>query len=133
MIEQRGDSVVIQGRALLGEVYRSVLNHIAHRRVNGTPSDDLRQLAKMLYRAYMSSQRHEFDSAADTPTDWNSQQSRADWVSTAEAADILQVSQRSVQRLAKAPGGLEAIRVGRTYMIRAAPLLALAQQRKQAS
>ena len=57
MIEQHGDSVTIRGRPLLGEVYRSVLDHITQRRTNGAPSDDLRQLARLLYRAYVSSQR----------------------------------------------------------------------------
>ena len=38
MIEQRGDSVVITGRPLLGEVYRAVQLGIAHRRANGVPS-----------------------------------------------------------------------------------------------
>ena len=60
MIEQHGDRVVVQGKQLLGELYRAVLNHIGHRHANGAPSDDLRQAAKMLYRAYeMSPLRHE--------------------------------------------------------------------------
>ncbi len=132
MIIQRGDSVVIQGKQLLGETYRSVLDHIARRRTNGTPSDDLRQLAKALFRAYnMSPQRHEIDSGADDRPSSSNQQSRDDWITTGEAALLLGMSRRSVQRLARAPGGLEAIRVGRTYAIRSAPLLAL--QRKKAS
>ena len=43
-----------------------MLDHIAGRHTNGTPSDDLRQVAKALFRAYnMSPQRHEIDSGAD--------------------------------------------------------------------
>jgi excisionase family DNA binding protein len=130
MITQHGDSVTITGRPLLGAVYRSTLSHIAHRRANGAPSDDLRQLARLLYRAYMSPQRHEVAPAADDQPRWDHQQSRDDWVTTAEAANLLGLSRRSVQRLARAPDGLDAIRVGRTYMLRLAPVLALAKERR---
>ena len=46
MIEQRGDSIVITGRSMLGALYRSVLLGVAHRRANGVPSGDLQQLAR---------------------------------------------------------------------------------------
>ena len=62
-----------------------MLNHIAHRRANGTPSDELRQLAKALYRAYnMSPQRHELTTGADTPAGSKSQDD--DLISVGEAA-----------------------------------------------
>jgi excisionase family DNA binding protein len=131
MITQQSDSVVISGRPLLGEVYRAVLNHIAHRRANGTPSDDLRQLAKMLYRAYLSPARHGIDSAADTPAGSKGQDD--DLISVGEAAHILGLSRRSVQRMCADPGGLSAIRIGHTWALRRSVVLALAQQRKQAS
>ena len=131
MIEQRGDSVTVTGRQLLGEIYRSVLDHIAHRRANGTPSYELRQLAKMLYRAYMSPPRHELATGADTPAGSKSQDD--DLISVGEAALILGLSRRSVQRMAADPGGLSAVRIGHTWALRRSVVLAHAQQRKQAS
>ncbi len=131
MIEQRGDSVTITGRQLLGEVYRATLNHISRRRSSGASSDDLRQLAKLLYRAYMSPQRHEIDTAADTPASSKSQDD--DLISVGEAALILVLSRRSVQRMAADPGGLSAVRIGHTWALRRSVVLALAQQRRQAS
>ncbi len=128
MIEQHGDSVTISGRPLLGEIYRAVLNHIAHRRANGTPSDDLRQLAKLLYRAYMSSQRHEIATRTDDQPCWNSQDS--DLIDSAEAARLLTVSRRQAQRLAASGSGHQG---GPVWMYRRAAVLALAQQRKKAT
>lgn len=132
MIEQRGDSVAIQGRPLLGAAYRATLLGIAHRRANGVPSGDLQELARLLYRAYTSPQRHEIASAADTPAGLNGQD-RDSWIATDEAAVLLGRSRRQVQRMARAPGGLDSIRVGRTYAVRLSAVLALAQQRKKAS
>ena len=131
MIEQRGDSVTVTGRPLLGEVYRAVLNHIAHRRANGTPSDDLRQIAKQLYRAYMSPTRHEFDSAADTAA--GSKRQDDDLIGVGEAAVLLGLSRRSVQRLAADPGGLSAVRVGHTWALRRSSVLAYIAQREAAA
>ena len=73
MIIQRDDEVTIQGRALIGAVYHSVLLGIARRRHDGVPSLDLQQLAQSLFRAYMSPTRHELPTGTDTPADWNSQ------------------------------------------------------------
>ena len=130
---QRGDSVAIQGQPLLGAVYRAVLLGIAHRRANGVPGHDLQELARLLYRAYnMSPQRHELDTAADTPEGLKGQD-RDSWIATDEAAVLLGRSRRQVQRMARAPGGLDSIRVGRTYAVRLSAVLALAQQRKKAS
>ena len=129
MIDQRGDSVVITGRPLLGEVYRAVLLGIAHRRANGVPSRDLQAAAQALYRAHMSPPRHELATAAGDQPRWNGQD-RSDLVSVAEAAVILQLSKRQVQRLAKSPGGLGAVRVGHAWMLAKAPVLALAAERR---
>jgi hypothetical protein len=120
MIEQHDDSITVTGRPLLGEVYRAVLSHIAHRRANGAPSDDLRQLAMALYRACVSPQRHEIASAADTPAGWSNQDGGL--IDSAEAARLLAVSRRQAQRLAS---GL-ATRCGRVWLYRRAAVLELA-------
>ena len=130
MITQHGDSVTITGRPLLGAVYRSTLSHIAHRRANGAPSDDLRQLARLLYRAYMSPQRHEVAPAADDEPRWDHQDRATTGSPPPKRPTSLGCRGGSVQRLAAAPGGLDAIRVGRTYMLRLAPVLALAKERR---
>ena len=131
MIEQHDDSVTIVGRNLLAAVYRAVLLGIARRRSNGLPSADLQQLAQTLYRVLTSPQRHEIDSAADTPAGWNSQD--GDLVDSAEAARLLSVGRRQAQRLAATSGADLATRCGAVWLYRRDAVLALAQQRKKAS
>ena len=87
MIEQRGDSIVITGQSMLGRGLPRMLLGIAHRRANGVPSGDLQQLARLLYRAYMSPQRHEIATAADNPACSNGQDRAL--IATATAAEIL--------------------------------------------
>jgi hypothetical protein len=126
MITQRDDSITISGRPMLGAVYRSVLLGVAHRRANGAPSGDLQELARLLYRAYVSPQRHEIATAADTSAGWN-----GELIDSAEAAQLLAVSRRQAQRLA-ASADL-ATRCGPVWLYRRAAVQALAQQRKKAS
>jgi excisionase family DNA binding protein len=125
-----GDSVIVTGRALIGALYRCVLLGVAHRRANGTPSDDLRQLAKLLYRAYTSPQRHEFDQAEADQPGWTGQDP-SDWCSTREAASLLGCSLRQIQRSAGDPGGLPGIRVGRVWLLHRAPVLARKAERER--
>ena len=129
MITQRDDSVTVSGAPLLAAVYHCVLLGIRVRRTNGLPFGDLQQLSRALYRAHTSLQRHEVAPDSDTSPSWGHRQSRDDWCTTGEAAKLLGLSRRSVQRMARAPGGLDAIRVGRTYLLRSAPLLVLAEER----
>jgi hypothetical protein len=125
---QRGDSVTIQGRRLLGAVYRSVLLGVAHRRANGVPSGDLQELARLLYRACTSSQRHELPMGTGTAAGLKGQD--GELIDSAEAARLLAVSRRQAQRLAAS--GL-ATRCGQVWLYRRGAVQALAQQRKQAS
>jgi hypothetical protein len=125
MIEQRDDSVTVSGRPLLGAVYRSVLLGVAHRRANGVPSLDLQQLAKLLYRAYMSPQRHEIATAADDQPCSNSQD--GELIDSAEGAQLLAVSRRQAQRLAANSGADLATRCGQIWLYRRAAVQALKQ------
>lgn len=132
MISQRDDSVTLSGAPLLAATYRCVLLGIRARRADGLPSHDLQQLARALRRAHdVSHQRHEVTSNLDASSCWDHQQTRDDddWCTTGEAAILLGLSRRSVQRMARAPGGPDAIRIGRTYLLRSAPLLVLAEER----
>ncbi len=131
MIEQRDDSITITGRALIGAVYRSVLLGVAHRRANGVPSLDLQQCAQLLYRAYMTPQRHELAPAYNNQPCSESRDSEL--VDSAEAARLLAVSRRQAQRLAASSGADLATRCGPVWLYRRAAVQALAQRRKQAS
>ena len=135
MIEQRADSVTIRGAPMLSATYRAVLHAIARRRHDGLPSSDLPELARALRRAHdeaVAHERHELATAAADQPRLNGQEPRDDWCSTGEASVLLGLSRRSVQRMARRdPGGLDSIRVGRTYLVRLAPVLALAAERRR--
>ena len=130
MIEQHDDSVIISGRPLLGAIYRAVLLGIAHRRANGVPSDDLQQLAKLLYRAYMSPQRHELatrsrHSGRLEGSGWRAhRQRRSGTTARREPTPGAEARSRS--------GADLATRCGPVWLYRRAAVLALAQQRKAA-
>ena len=130
VITQHSATVTISGAPLLAATYRAVLLGIRARRADGLPFGDLQELARALYRAHTSPERHNLDAGIETPPSCDHQQSRDDWCTTGEAASLLGLSRRSVQRMARDPGGLDVIRVGRTYMFRSAPLLVLAAERR---
>jgi excisionase family DNA binding protein len=122
-ITQDGDSVTIRGAAL-PLLYRAVLALAArHNRDGIIPPPLLHDIRTLLYRAVMSPTRHKDASDVVRGACCEHQQSRDDWCTTGEAAFLLGISRRSVQRMVKDPGGPEAIRVGRTYLLRLAPLL----------
>src|SRR6478609_7108006 len=129
MINQKHDSVVITGAPLLAAAYRCVLAGIRQRRADGLPFGDLQELARALYRAHtMSLERHEVASDDNTSARLNGQDP-SDLVSVAEAAELLRLSRRQTQRLAASSGGL-GVRVGRIWMLAKAPVLALAEERR---
>ena len=127
VISQDGDSVTIRGAPLLAALYRGVLQAIQRRRLDGLPSADLQQLARALRRAQ--------DVATGTPIVQCiaefvvSSGQDDDLISVGEAAGLLQLSRRHVARLAAGPGGLGAVRIGRTWALRRSIVLALAKER----
>ncbi len=114
---------------MLAAAYRATLLGIRARRADGLPFGDLQELARALRRAHDASRkRHEFvPDGSDSPR-LNGQGPR-DLISVAEAAGLLRLSKRQVQRLAARPGGLDGLRVGRAWMLARAPVLALAEER----
>ena len=131
MIEQRGDAVTLSGAPTLAAAYRATLLGIRARRADGLPFSDLQALAGALRRAHDASrERHEFVPDGNDPPRWNGQ-GPSDLISVAEAAGLLRLSKRQVQRLAASPGGLDGVRVGRAWMLVRAPVLALAEERAQ--
>jgi hypothetical protein len=127
-IVQAGDCVTIRTAPMLATTYRAVLLGIRQRRADGLPPGDLLQLARALRRAHMSHERHEVAPDSSDPPRWNGQDP-SDLISVADAAGLLRLSKRQVQRLAASPGGLDGVRVGRTWMLVRAPVLALAEER----
>jgi excisionase family DNA binding protein len=134
-ITQDGDTVLIRGAAL-PMAYRATLALILREHRDGvTPSPLLHQLRRELYRATtMSPPRHK-DAGHTTGGPCCNGQGASDWCSVGEASALLGISRRQVQRMAtdRSGGGLEAIRVGRTWALRKAPVLALAERRKAAA
>jgi hypothetical protein len=128
VIEQAGDSVTIVGAPILAATYRSVLLGIRQRRRDGLPFSDLQHLARALDRAHTSLERHNLDAGTETSACWDDQ-SACDWCDVAEAALLLGLSRRQVHRMARDPGGLDAIQVGGIWMLRRAPLLGRAKER----
>jgi hypothetical protein len=128
-ITQIGTTVLIQGDAL-PLMYRAVLALAArHNRDGITPPPLLHELRAALFRATtMSPPRHELANALASSSCCDCQNPR-DLCTTSDAAALLQLSRRQVQRLAAGPGGL-GVRVGRTWAMHKAPVLALANERK---
>ena len=131
-ITQTGDSVTIRGAAL-PLLYRATLAlAVRHNRDGITPPPLLHQLRAVLFRATtMSPPRHLLDETPP-PGPRSNSQGVSDWLSVGEASALLGISRRQVQRMAtdRSRGGLEAIRVGRTWALRKAPVLALAERRR---
>jgi hypothetical protein len=127
VITQRDDSVIVSGEAA-ALLYRATLALILREHHDGvTPPPLLHQLRRQLYRA--SLQRHALATDSDISPCWDDQ-SACDWCDTAEASALLGLSRRQIQRMARAPGGLDAIRAGRVWLLRRAPLLVLATERR---
>jgi excisionase family DNA binding protein len=124
--------VVVQGDAL-PLLYRAVLALAArHNRDGITPSPLLHELRAALFRATtMSPTRHQLANALASSSCCGGQDP-SDLISVAEAAELQRLSKRQVQRLAANPGGLDGVRIGRTWMLAKAPVLTLAEQRKAA-
>jgi excisionase family DNA binding protein len=128
-IVRAGGSVTISGAALLAQTYRAVLDGIARRRRDGYPTHDLLELARALRAAHaVSLERRKVATPGASSTGSNGQD-LSDRLSVAEAANILRLSKRQVQRLAKSPGGLSGVRAGRIWSLDRAPVLALAERR----
>jgi excisionase family DNA binding protein len=128
-VEQRDGAVIVSGQAA-ALLYRATLALILREHRDGLASPPLlHQLRRELYRAAMSPQRQEVASTLVTSPCWEDQQAR-DWCNSDEAAKILRLSRRQVQRLAASPGGLGAVRVGQAWMFHRARLLVQASERR---
>ena len=134
-IVARDGAVLIQGEAL-PLLYRATIALLARHRLDGIVSPTLlHTLRAELFRATTMSPRRQKDAGHTTGGPCSNGQGCSAWCSTGEAAVLLGVSRRTVQRMAADCGrdGLEVIRVGGAVVLRRAPVLALAARRKAAA
>jgi hypothetical protein len=132
-VVSRDGAVIVSGDAA-ALLYRATLALILREHRDGlAPSPLLHQLRRELYRATtMSPPRHQDDSRPPTKSCCSCQDGD-DLIGTAEAATLLSLSPRQVARLAAQNVGLGGIRLRHAWVLRRAPVLALAQRRKAAT
>ena len=75
-------------------------------------------------------ERHEGAVVDRRGASWDHQQSRDDWSPPPKRPTSSGCRGGASSGWLEAPGGLDAIRVGRTYLLRSAPVLALAKERR---
>jgi hypothetical protein len=129
-VQQLGGAVLIQGQDGLNDLARCILSRIKQEQRNGcSPAPYARMYAAV--HAAMSSTRHE--STVYVVAESHSEgQGGADWYSVAEAAAVLALSRRQTQRLAQQLALLQqAKRIGTTWALQQAPVLALAEERRR--
>ena len=126
-VRQMGDSVVIRGREALDDIAKCVLAQIRESQRNGYSIEPYARLLRTIHTARMSPPRHEFASHQVLESHSGSQDGD-DLMDANGAAAELSMSIRQVQRLAP---GLGAVRVGRSWAFKRAPVLALAAERKR--
>lgn len=134
-IVQHDCTVLIQTPEMLAAVDRCVLLGIRQRRPDGLPAHDLLELAKTLFCAHTaatSRSRHELVDSVPAESCCEGQ-GASDWCSVGEAAALLRLSRRQVQRPAADSrwGGVDGVCVGRAWMLRRVPVLALAKVRER--
>jgi excisionase family DNA binding protein len=124
------DIVIIRGDALPLLYRATIALMLRHRRDGLAPPALLHQLRATLYRAVMSLERHELPTAADDQPCCECQ-GGGGRVSVSEAAQLLQLSRRQVQRRAAdhIRGGLVGVRIGRTWLLDRRAVLTLAERR----
>jgi hypothetical protein len=129
-VQQVGGAVVVQGDCLQ-HLIASVLALIREMQRNGyAPPSALADLLTKAHAARMSQPRHEFASYQVVESH-SEGQDVDDWIDVAEAATVLAISRRHVQRLAPSLSPGDAKRIGNSWALRKAPVLALANERRK--
>jgi hypothetical protein len=121
---QIGPAVLVQDEETLRHLYFCVKAGIQKCGRDGASPAHLHPLAALLRRAYMSASGHEFRVYVLAEEDSTSQET--DWLTVAEAADELGLSDRQVCRLARAGLGTQK---GREWRLSKSKVLALKQER----
>jgi hypothetical protein len=129
-VQQNGDAVIIQGRDGLDQIAKCVLAQIREVQRNGYSVEPYAQLLRTIHAARMSDNGHEL--ASDQLLQSHSEsQDVDDWIDVTAAADVLAVSPRQVRRLAPSFTPGNAKRIGNSWALKQAPVLALAEERKR--
>jgi hypothetical protein len=130
-VQQCGGAVLIQGEQGLTSLARCVLAQIRESQRNGYSIEPYARLLTSIHAARMSAPRHE-NTVYVVAESHSEGQGGADWYSVAEAAAVLALSRRQTQRLAQQLALLQqAKRIGTTWALQQAPVLALAEERKR--
>ena len=130
-LTQVDGAVIISGDAL-PLLYRATLALAVHHHRDGLSSPPLlHTLRAELFRATMSGPRHRLAETMPAAPCSRCQCGDA-LIGTAEAATLLSLSPRQVARLASRDVGLGGIRLRHAWVLRRAPVLALAARRKAA-
>ncbi|MGE2835460.1 hypothetical protein [Mycobacterium sp. SMC-4] len=124
-VRQVGDTVTVRGRNALDDLARCVLARIQKDRLNGASPARYARLLAAIHTA-MSSSGQQLAESADPQTHSN-QQGEDNWMSTTEAAATLGITCRQMRRLAPSIDGAQ--RIGNTWALRQAAVLALAEER----
>lgn len=126
-VQQVGNAVLVQGQEALDQIAKCVLAQIRETQRNGYSVEPYAQLLRTIHAARMSHSRHEFaiTAAAEPQSDG---QDGDDLMNATFAAAELNISVRQVQRLAPCLG---AVRVGRSWAFKRAPVLAAAEERRR--
>jgi hypothetical protein len=129
-VQQVGGFVVVQGDCLQ-HLMASVLALMREMQRNGyAPPSALVDLLTKAHAARMSQPRHEF-AGYEVVEAHSEGQDVDDWIDVAEAAEVLAVTRRQVQRLAPSLSPGDAKRIGNSWAFRKAPVLALAAERRR--
>jgi ABC-type dipeptide/oligopeptide/nickel transport system ATPase subunit len=128
-VQQVGGAVLVQGQGL-DQFMKCVLAQIRVAQRSGYSVEPYAQLLRTIHTARsMSANGHEFASYQVVESHSDSQD-EDDWIDVAAAAELLVVSRRHVRRLAPSLSPGQAKRIGKSWALRKAPVLALAEQRR---
>jgi len=131
-VQQVGGAVLVQGREGLDQFAKCVLAQIRETQRNGYSVEPYAQLLRTIHTARMSGSANGHELASYQVVQSHSDgQDVDDWIDVAEAAELLAVSRRHVRRLAPSLSAGGAKRIGNTWALRKAPVLALAEQRRR--
>jgi hypothetical protein len=129
-VQQVGPALLVQGKEGLDQLAKCVLAQIREMQRNGYSPAPYAQLLRTIHAARMSQPRHEFASYQLVETHSESQDAD-DWIGVTEAAQALGVGIRQMQRLAHSLSPGQAKRIGKSWTLKRAPVLALAAERQR--
>ena len=130
-VQQVGAAVLVQGKDALDQFAKCVLAQIRETQRNGYSVEPYAQLLRTIHRARGLSVNGQELATYVVAESHSDSQDEDDWIDVAEAAELLVVSRRHVRRLAPSLSPGQAKRIGRSWALRKAPVLALAEERRR--